>query len=472
MFSYLHNMFTNTRGKLTAIMEKLTPDNIEKLYHYSETLHDIQEGTEKKQKNWNNHRLHANPQWEYMTKDIIEKYKKIVEESSSNPPYYDITYRSRYNNVKIMDEYKYISIFGRNNHKIIMADYLMFNPFYKLDYELVDRLLPYCKIRIINDYKYKVDGWVYEYKPYGKPSYHISYDNSDYDTMDFIKTDEEKRLAVRLFIQVMNETPDEYVNFHNYHVIAKWYGNNDNYLSSSNTNMQLFEIYKTNKPKESSNDIIPKEDLIVPVEDKLKREDILNLLVWMSKFGTNDIHEFGLSKELAAQVKSDCLKKYQAMVPNTKSIDLTKYYHENGSHRTRSLIEELQRITKYKINCSNYLKPNGEPVTKEELLVALYNSCLPFGMGIMQGDDKPLTLTEAQDILAKMTFIDYYRGTAIKTSFSHFPIMDFEKFDKYNGSGKFMQCVNQIQSNDASIQRKVAVTDEYVVKEVIRMNTL
>jgi len=395
---------------------------------------------------------------------VLEKYKKKTEESIK-PPYYDVTYRSRYNNIKLFNEYKFFNIFGKHHHKVVMADYLMFNPYFKLDYHDLDRLLSYCKIKTIDDYTYKIDGWIISFNMYGRPSYNISYDNSDYDELDLIKTEEDKRLAVRLFIQVMNETPDEYVNFNNYNVIAEWYNKHDNLLNSYNSNMSLLDVYNKNKQMEADpNNDFTNDDLILILEDKLTEKEIINLLECAEKNGKNDFLEFGLSD----QSPNTNIKEYMEI--NTKSIDLSEYYNRNGYTRTKMVIDNIKRQTAHKINCNNYLKENGEPISKAELFACLYNSCMAFGMGIMQNDDKALTVEKAEEILQSYDhYIDYYNGVAIKMSFSQYPIIDFETFDKRNGKGKFIECIKKIQLNDKSIKDKVKTTREHVINEFERM---
>jgi len=463
MFSFLNK---NYRAEITQIMEKLSSDNIKKLYKYSEMLNKIQENTEQKHKRSCNHRLHETPVWEYMTKDILEKHKKITEESTKTP-YYDIIYRSRYNDIKIIGEYNYIDIFGKNNHKVVMADYLMFNPHFKLDYNMLDRLLPYCKIKVLGDYTYKVDGWIISFNIYGNPAYKISYDNSDYDELDFIKTEEEKHMAIRLFIQVMNETPDEYLNFNNYNVIAEWEYHNDTLLKSYKSNMYLLDVYKENKKTESDpSNVLTKNDLVLQVDDLMTKEEIMNLLECVAKNGKNDLCEIGLSK----QYKNTNQDINEYMTIDTSRIDLTEYYKRNGYSRTKSVMDNINRELVRKINLKNYIKENGEQISKAELFAGLYNSCTAFGMGVFQNDDKALTVEKADEILKQCRdYIDYYNGVAMKMSFSQYPIIDFERFDKRNGQGKFIECLKKIQGNDKSVKEKTKTTREHIMGEFTRM---
>jgi len=396
-----------------------------------------------------------------MTKEIIEKHKKITEESVKTPEF-DITYRSRYSNVKITGDFDNLHLFGKENNKVFMADYLMFNKFYNLDYNLVDRLLPYCKIRTIDDYTYKVDGWILTFNAYGRPSYRITYDNSDYDETEFIKTEKEKRLAVRLFVQVMNETPEEFVNFNNYQVIAEWYRENDNTLDSYNQNMFLYNEYKKNKKEE--NNSFSREELVISLDDKITKEKLVDVLICNRKNGKNDVLEMGLSENLSI------VDNYEKMIADTKQLNLTDYYEKNGYSRTKSVIDSIKHTIKYRVNCDNYLKQDGSKITKAELFATLYNSCMAFGMGIMENDDRSLSIDEAEKILkSHRNYFDYYNGVAIKMCFNTFPIIDYQRFDKYNGNGKFMECLLKIQCVDKSIYNKVKLTGEHVRNEIARM---
>lgn len=451
-------------AELKLVLEKLTPYNIEKLCKYSKMLLNVQESTEKKERNAYNHRRHSvlvdgKEKWEYMTKDIIETHKTNTDKTFKKPQY-DIVYRSRYCDIKIIDTYDYIHIFGKNHNKIIVADYLMFNPHFMLDYNLVDRLLNYCKIHIIDDYTYNIDGWTYELNMYGNPNYKITYDNSKYNEDKFITTEEEKRLAVRLFIQVMNETPEEYVNMNNYNVIAEWYYNNDSYINSYNSNMSLYNIYKKNLEVEST--ILKDNELVLDIDDKLMEKELVDTLSQNSKYGGNDIYEMGLDSKPDIDIS-------KVVDINTKQLNLVEFYKQNGYVNTKAVIDSIKYRTNSRLNCDNYPKENGEKLTKIELVAGLYNSCMPFGMGIMQSDDKKMSLTEAENIMNKTDYIDYYKGTPFKMHFGEFPIIDFERFEKYNGKGKFMECIKQIQSN--TITDKVKLTPNHVVNEIIRMAT-
>lgn len=460
MLSFINTMMTVETSKLNTILGKLSATNIIKVIEYAKMVLKIQESVEKKERHAYNHRYNREitnegKAWEYMTKDVIESHKKTMQESILNPSN-DVIFRSRFSGVEIADSYKYLNIFGSKNHKVIMADYVMFNPHFLLDYHMVDRLLPYCKIKFIDDYTYKVDGWIFQslfYVSYGKPQYKITYDMSDYDDMELVKTEEEKRQVVRLLIQVMNETPEEYVNLNNYNVIKEWYDKNDNYINSYNTNLYKLGEYKKNK--ELENNVMSEDELIIMLDDKVTTDELKTVLLDYVKGGVLDTLEIGL------KISTETME-YQVEI-NTKQVDLKNFYEMNGYVRTRKVIDSLNRTIKHRINCDNL----PEKITKGELLAALYNCCNPCGMGILQSDDNTLTVEEATKILERTNYIDYLKGVGMKIHFEKFPIMEFERFDKYNGQGKFMDCINKLQLKQEIKKEKMGI--DHVINELSRM---
>jgi len=423
--------------KIQEILNKLSEIKVNKILKYCQTLDLIEHNTNNKLRNSYNQRLYKDVLWQYMTKDIIINHKKLIEDTMKNS-YYNSLYRSRFNNIKIFKYYDSIEIFIKNHNKVVMADYLMFNQFYILEYDLVDRLLPYCKIKIIDDYKYKIDGWIFEQQIYAIPNYKISYDDNDYDTMKFISTEEEKRLAVRLLIQVMNETPEEYVNFNNYNVISEWYYNNDRYINCYQNNIYFSNMNYKNKDFEFN--LISNNDLILNLEDKFSKEEIKNMLENNAKYTNNDIKNLDIS-----DIKSDIVFDIDNI--NTKTLDLTDFYKNNGYIRTKNIIDDINSKSKYRINCDNFIKQNNEKISKVELLAMLYNSSLPFGMGIFEYNNNTMKLDEANDLLKNNNYFDYLKGRPIKTDFNFFPIINYKRFDEYNGTGKFMECIKKLQSN-------------------------
>lgn len=420
--------------EIQTILNNLSDPKIDKILKYCKTLNLIEENTNNKTRNLYNQRIHKYYDvWEYMTKDIIDNHKKLIEDTMDKS-YDDILYRTRFCNIQIFDTNNLIEIFVKNHNRVIVADYLMFNKFYNLDYDVIDRILPYCKIKIIDDYTYKIDGWIFEEKIYSTPNYTIRYDDSNYDTMEFITTEKDKRLAVKLFIQVINETPEEYINFNNYNTILEWYNNNYNYINSYKSNIYFSETNYKNKNLELNT--LLDDDLIIDLEDKFCKDEILLLLESNAKYSNIDIQQLGLLN-ISSVVSFDNI--------NINKLDLTDFYKNNGYVRTKSVIDYIKTTGKDRINCDNYLKSNGEKITKAELLTTLYNYCMPFGMGIYyNNNDNILKIEDATEILENNYHFDYLKGIALKISFHKFPIMDFKQFNSYNGCGKFMECIQKL----------------------------
>ena len=170
--------------------------------------------------------------------DTVFNYKNNIKKTMKTPEY-DLLYRSRYsNNLSGLSD-GYINIFNKSNQTIVMSDFLIFNKNYNIDFLDIDRLLPYCKIKVYSNEKYILDGWHYNsmefYSDFGNRT--IKFDMSEYQNMELIKTEEEKRLAVKALIMIMNEIPEEEINLHNYYTISAWYTYYNEKLSSYNNNL-------------------------------------------------------------------------------------------------------------------------------------------------------------------------------------------------------------------------------------------
>lgn len=71
---------------------------------------------------------------------------------------------------------------------------------------------------------------------------------------------------------------------------------------------------------------------------------------------------------------------------------------------------------------------------KEEVLAALYNASHPLGMGILQYDPKPMTVSEAREILAFQKNFDYLKGRVLKVSLET-NIINVSWYNENNGKG-------------------------------------
>lgn len=85
------------------------------------------------------------------------------------------------------------------------------------------------------------------------------------------------------------------------------------------------------------------------------------------------------------------------------------------------------------------------PITEDQkpkLLTALYNAAKPLGMGFLHYDPTPMTITEAEQILAEANerqrghvYFDYLKGRVMKLDFSG-DTLNFRLYDRDNGEGR------------------------------------
>ena len=210
--------------------------------------------------------------WTPKLKDLVLNYK-----NNKNNTELDLIYRSRYSKNLYNVTNGYIKIFSSNIQSIVMSDFIMFNKNYNIDFLAVDRLLPYCKIKVINSNKYILDGWVYEtlgmfYVGSTQPNKNNGITNKiiSKPNMDLVKTESEKRLAVRALIQIMNEIPEEEINLNNYYTISEWYNYYDAEITTYETNMSYI------KPIPEDETLV--DSLDVNINKLLTEKEILNIL--------------------------------------------------------------------------------------------------------------------------------------------------------------------------------------------------
>lgn len=220
---------------ITTINSKLFLDKtLEDIYHYKIAETNINN----KKKNWYNKRLdnytfEDSNKWEHLTKKYLEESKKNQLDDLSNNsinPIFNKVWRSRFGNIDPI----YLG-YLKNMNNIYVSDYIMFNQNCKLSLDMVDRILPYIKFKKIDSKTIQIDRWIYKINGVfvvdsDRPNYNITWSNNELSPDEFIKTDEDKWLVVRAMLQIMNDTPDEYVNFNSYHIIGHWYNKNDSWL--------------------------------------------------------------------------------------------------------------------------------------------------------------------------------------------------------------------------------------------------
>lgn len=151
--------------------------------------------------------------WEYMT-------KKNLEESKINKIFNKI-WISRFKKFR----------YSINISKIYMSDFIMFNKNYKLTLKLIEKILPYIKFKKIDSNTIQIDKWTFTNINFimnsnrDKPNYNILWSNNELNSNEFVKTEEDKFIVIKTMIQIMNETPDEFINFNSYKIMSYWYIN-------------------------------------------------------------------------------------------------------------------------------------------------------------------------------------------------------------------------------------------------------
>lgn len=164
-----------------------------------------------------------------MTKKYLEESTKLdISNQLSNK-----IWRSRFGKFDPVS-----SGYPNKMSSIYISDYIMFNPNCNLSLDMVDRILPYIKFKQLSLDTIQIDRWIY--KSNGlfiigstKPNYEIKWNPIDNtDTMEYVKTEKEKWKVVRALLQIMNDTPDEFVNFNSYQIIGFWYNKYDSWLVS------------------------------------------------------------------------------------------------------------------------------------------------------------------------------------------------------------------------------------------------
>lgn len=458
-----------------------------------------------KNKNWYNQRIddHTNKdsnKWEHLTKKYLEDSKHI--KTTLINPIFDKVWRSRFGEINPFE-----SNFPTNLNKIYISDYIMFNPNCKLTFDLIDRILPYIKFKKIDKDTIQIDRWIYKTNGFfiigsDRPNYEIKLSDVELGPDEHVKTELDKWLVVRAMLQIMNDTPDEYVNFGSYQIIGYWYNKNDSWLVSWEPN-----YYKDKSESEKINtdsNILDNSDLVINLDNKIEQNELIELLYEYAIYGGNDLEKTGFKydktmfisitrkilKDLHTKnisIENNYIENISDATINTRIdlnlLDLTKYKMANGENRTRKLIDEIKRRTKYIYNCDNVIKPDGNKITKSDLLARMYNLSLPFGMGIFSHIEKIKSdcgnnSLKAVDIdklfennkneYGKTEYFDYIFGVPIKTSFDSYPIINFRQFEKYNGNGSFIKCIKSLET-ELEVEKHLP-TRKYIDDEFERMS--
>lgn len=402
-------------------------------------------------KNIYNRRNEAKNIWKHMAEDELVKSKLINS-------MYDIKYRSRFMDLNIICGNNFI-----NNPNVLMSDWIMFNKFKNLEYNQIERLLNYCKFQKIDNNTYQLDGWIFNEVHQNSDGlwYKIEYTNDIPN--EYLNNDTDKRLAVRAMIQIMNESPEEFINFNNYYLIGSYENKNDSYLQSWTINN-----YKSTKiinvlDKKYNNGIID-------IDGKMTRMEIIEILYANAINGSKDLRNLNIKDSKIDITVNNFNDNFigkigetniEVKLPETniQKLDLNNFRNNNGDQRFSSVITNILNNIKYRYNC--------DKLQKEDVLIAMYNSGNPCGMGITQMDNNQMTLEEAKKLFEQQQYFDYIKGIPIKTSFKMYPIIDYQRYDDYHENGLFLKCIEKLNNNEKI--NKVQISPWLISKTIKKM---
>lgn len=80
---------------------------------------------------------------------------------------------------------------------------------------------------------------------------------------------------------------------------------------------------------------------------------------------------------------------------------------------------------------------------KAKVLVALYNSSKPQGMGFLHYDPTPMSQSEAEELLRSQTYFDYLKGRVMKVDLSG-DCFDPSMYDIDNGQNAAKNALENI----------------------------
>ena len=421
------------KNEIINVINQLNDDDIYQIYYYLKPKINLKNMLQ------NNKYVFGDENNRDDVKNILDKHR-IDSELLENPNY-DLKYRSRYFNRNIFNS-NIFHIYCSNNQSLYMSDYIMFNKF-NIPFNKLERYISFCKIKYHNNEKFQIDGWIIQKDYYNYRNTKILYDDSNLDELRLCNNDSEYNDVIKNLKTIMDFTPTEYINSHNFCVLDEWCVQNYSFVSKAKNELIIKD--KINNFNYELND----DDLHININKKISLDVLFKILYTYSINGISDLYEmFGYHEnELVKSIQNHTLiQEYKNspihVVINNESINLKKYLNYNGLNRTYMCIKNINDELKNKYYCEN--------ISKEELLCELYNSQTPFGMGIFQSCDKTLNIEASTEILINSNFIDYLHGVAIKINFNNFPIIDYQKFESRNGNGTFLKCIENIKNRNFS----------------------
>jgi len=91
-------------------------------------------------------------------------------------------------------------------------------------------------------------------------------------------------------------------------------------------------------------------------------------------------------------------------------------------------------------------KINIKSLNKGKVLAALYNNSKPQGLGFLDHDPTPMTQSEAEDLLEKITYFDYLQGRVMKIDLSG-DELNPRLYDRDNGTGAAQKAIDTIRQS-------------------------
>jgi len=79
---------------------------------------------------------------------------------------------------------------------------------------------------------------------------------------------------------------------------------------------------------------------------------------------------------------------------------------------------------------------------KAKVLASLYNNSKPQGLGFLHYNPVPMTIAEAEDLLAQSPYFDYLHGRVMKIDLSG-DTLDTSLYDRDNGEGSALRAIEK-----------------------------
>lgn len=457
--SLVRNMSTSQPSELSEKISKLDSKSLTQIEKLVSSLSRIESCVESNTALNFNFRIDYDKElWASSCSPGLTQYKKDIESKLSDPNQ-DLIYRSRYAQINPLSS-GFIRIFnGSSPQSVVISDFMMFNKNFDLKLNLVDRLLPYCKFSQdkTSHETYQLDGWAFSCPGFylsgsNRPHYSIKFDMKSYPSMGLLVTEEEKRLAVRAMIQIMNECDIKDINLNSYHVISEWYRINDSMINSYNSN-----LYGLEQSKQDNQLDLSQIQSIFNANQLLTPKEIVKTLYSHASNGSDDQYSIygkttpidwtGIDFTKPIGLVNGC--EINIDLTSLDRLDLSGYIKSNGLERTKQVIDSFEHTIKSRVNMNNWTKHDGSAISAPELVVEIYSNLLPTGMGVLQWITNPVKLTNesAKTLLEKSDYyIDYLNGVVFKMNWSDYPILDIGRFESRNGTGSFTKCLNKFKS--------------------------